>query len=198
MKIILVFFILLFHFSLFAQGDSAKPKKQGYLIYFNIVDGDTLPIIYLREITIFPPRVFTSKREEIRYTKLVRKIKKVLPYAKLAKVKLMIIELELKKIPTEEARKEYLKIAEKKLRQDFEDELKNLTVSEGRLLIKLIDRETGKTSYELIKQLKGSFTAFMYQQIARLFGENLKEQYDSQGEDKYIEEIVVRIENGEL
>lgn len=198
MKKALVAIVLFFSLPVFSQGDTAKPKKQGYLVYFNIVNGDTLPIIYLRELTIFPPRVFTSKREEIRYTKLVRRIKKVLPYAKLAKVKLMIIELELKKIPTEEGRKEYMKIAEKKLRQDFEDELKNLTVSEGRLLIKLIDRETGKTSYELIKQLKGSFTAFMYQQIARIFGENLKDQYDSQGEDKYIEEIVVRIENGEL
>lgn len=193
-------FVIIFFVSLssFSQGDSAKSQKQGYLVYFNIVNGDTLPIIYLRELTIFPPRVFTSKREEIRYTKLVRRIKKVLPYAKLAKVKLMIIEMELKKIPTEEGRKEYIKIAEKKLRQDFEDELKNLTISEGRLLIKLIDRETGKSSYELIKQLKGSFTAFMYQQIARIFGENLKDKYDSQGEDKYIEEIVVRIENGEL
>ncbi|MGQ9848142.1 MAG: DUF4294 domain-containing protein, partial [Bacteroidales bacterium] len=107
-------------------------------------------------------------------------------------------EIELKKIPTEEGRKEYLKIAEKKLRADFEDEIKNLTMSEGRLLIKLINRETGKTSYELIKQLKGSFNAFLYQQIARLFGENLKEEYDAKGEDKYIEEIVIRIENGEL
>jgi len=182
-----------------AQGDTAQPAKpQGFLVYTKVINGDTLPIIYLREITIFPPRVFTSKREAIRYTKLVRKIKKVLPYAKLAKLKIMLIELEMKKIPTEEGRKEYLKIAEKKLRADFEDEIKNMTMSEGRILIKLIDRETGKTSYELIKQLKGSFSAFLYQQVARLFGENLKDEYDAKGEDKYIEEIVTRIENGEL
>lgn len=195
---ILTIFLLFFSLSTFSQGDSAKPKQQGYLVYTHIVNGDTLPIIYLREITIFPPRVFKSQREQIKYTKLVRRIKKVLPYAKLAKLKLTIIELELKKIPTEEGRKEYIKIAEKKLRAEFEDEVKNLTVSEGRLLIKLIDRETGKTSYELIKQLKGSLNAFMYQQIARIFGENLKDQYDAKGEDKYIEEIVARIENGEL
>ncbi len=199
MRICLTIPFLLFAILAHSQGDTAKPSKpKGYLIYFNIVNGDTLPIIYLREITIFPPRVFTSKREEIRYTKLIKRIKKVLPYAKLAKVRLNLIELELKKLPTEEARKEYLKIAEKKLRDDFEDEIKNLTISEGRLLIKLIDRETGKSSYELIKQLKGSFNAFMYQQIARLFGENLKEQYDPKKDDKYIEEIVIRIENGEL
>ena len=182
-----------------AQSDSlSAPKTQGFLVYTKVINGDTLPIIYLREITIFPPRVFTSKREAARYTKLVRKIKKVLPYAKFAKLKIMLIEIELKKIPTEEGRKEYLKIAEKKLRADFEDEIKNLTMSEGRLLIKLINRETGKTSYELIKQLKGSFNAFLYQQVARLFGENLKDEYDAKGEDKYIEEIVTRIENGDL
>jgi hypothetical protein len=198
MKFLITIFLLILHNFLYSQDENEQSKPKGYLVYTHVVNGDTLPIIFLREITIFPPRVFTSKREQIKYTKLVKKIKKVLPYAKLAKLKLKIIELELAKIPTEEGKKEYLKIAEKKLREDFEDEIKNLTISEGRILIKLIDRETGKTSYELIKQLKGSFSAFLYQQIARLFGENLKEQYDPQGEDKYIEEIVVRIENGEL
>lgn len=173
-------------------------KLNGYLVRTTVINGDTLPLLYLREVTIFPPRVFKSKREAKRYSKLVRKIKKVLPYAKLAQIKLMQIEIQMRKIPTEEGRKEFLKITEKKLRADFEDEIKKLTISEGRLLIKLIDRETGKTSYELIKQLKGSLTAFLYQQIARLFGENLKDEYDAQGEDKYIEEIVIRIENGEL
>jgi len=196
---ILILVVFGFSIQIKAQGDTVQAARPpGFLVYTKVINGDTLPIIYLREITIFPPRVFTSKREAIRYTKLVRKIKKVLPYAKLAKLKIMLIELEMKKIPTEEGRKEYLKIAEKKLRADFEDEIKNMTISEGRILIKLIDRETGKTSYELIKQLKGSFSAFLYQQVARLFGENLKDEYDAKGEDKYIEEIVTRIENGEL
>ena len=202
MRIKILILNFLFFYSLegiIAQGDSTNtPKPQGYLVYTKVINGDTLPIIYLREITIFPPRVFKSKREAARYTKLVRKIKKVLPYAKLAKLKIMLIEIEMKKIPTEEGRKEFLKMAEKKLRADFEDEIKNMTMSEGRILIKLIDRETGKTSYELIKQLKGSFNAFLYQQVARLFGENLKDEYDAKGEDKYIEEIVTKIENGEL
>lgn len=203
MRIKLLIIVTILFFCIFkkinAQGDTSSiSKPQGYLVYTKVINGDTLPMIYLREITIFPPRVFTSKREAARYTKLVRKIKKVLPYAKLAKLKIMLIEIEMKKIPTEEGRKEFLKIAEKKLRADFEDEIKNMTMSEGRILIKLIDRETGKTSYELIKQLKGSFNAFLYQQVARLFGENLKDEYDAKGEDKYIEEIVTKIENGEL
>jgi len=200
-QILVILFFLLFsgQEEIIAQGDTSSVNKpKGYLVYTNVINGDTLPLIYLREITIFPPRVFTSRREAVRYSKLVRKIKKVLPYAKLAKLKMMLIEIQMKKIPTEEGRKEFLKIAEKKMRADFEDEIKNMTMSEGRLLIKLIDRETGKTSYDLIKQLKGSFNAFLYQQVARLFGENLKDEYDAKGEDKYIEEIVTKIENGEL
>lgn len=194
------FFIIIFFFPLllFSQDNENNKKPRGYLVYFNIVNGDTLPIIYLREITIFPPRVFKNKREAERYSKLVRNIKKVLPYAKLAKTRLLMIEYELQKLKTEQERKEYIKMAEKQLREEFEDEISNLTISQGRLLIKLIDRETGRTSYEIIKQLKGSFNAFIYQQIARLFGENLKDEYDPKGEDKYIEEIVIRIENGEL
>ncbi|MCX7953690.1 MAG: DUF4294 domain-containing protein [Bacteroidales bacterium] len=195
------FFYLIIFFVpniLLAQQNTESTKPKGYLVYFNVINGDTIPIIYLREITIFPPRVFKNKREAEKYSKLVRNIKKVLPYAKLAKTRLMMIEYELQKLKTEQERKEYIKIVEKQLREEFEDEISNLTISQGRLLIKLIDRETGRTSYEIIKQLKGSFNAFIYQQIARIFGENLKDEYDAKGEDKYIEEIVIRVENGEL
>ncbi|MGQ9848313.1 MAG: DUF4294 domain-containing protein, partial [Bacteroidales bacterium] len=115
MHILIILCLTIFYAlnAVYAQSDSTNaPKPQGFLVYKKVINGDTLPIIYLREITIFPPRVFTSKREAARYTKLVRKIKKVLPYAKLAKLKIMLIESELKKIPTEDVRKEYLKIAE--------------------------------------------------------------------------------------
>ncbi len=91
-----------------------------------------------------------------------------------------------------------MKEQEQLLREEFEDDIRHLTIRQGRLLIKLIDRETDKTSYELIKELKGSFSAFFWQTVARFFGENLKDQYDPAQEDKYIEEIVHRIENGQL
>lgn len=194
-----VFFICVFFtFQTSAQDQVSASDTKGFLLSAKVIDGDTLPVVYLPEITIFPPRVFTSRREAVKYSKLVRNIKIVLPYAKLAKAKLMLMDLQMQKFPTEQGKDAFLKIAEKQLRNDFEIEIKNLTMSQGRLLIKLIDRETGKTSYELIKELKGSFNAFFYQQLARLFGENLKDEFDSKGEDKYIEEIVVRIENGEL
>jgi len=195
---LLIFVFFFSFFSLYSQTDNQTNKPKGYLVYIEVINGDTLYKIYLKEIIVMPPRVFKSKREAIRYSKLVRNIKKVLPYAKIAKTRLMMIENELSKLTTEQEKKEYLKLAEKKLREEFEDEIKNLTFSQGKLLIKLIDREIGKSSYEIIKEFKGSFNAFLYQQLARLFGANLKEKYDPEFEDKYIEEIIIRIENGEL
>lgn len=177
-----------------AQND----QKQGFLVYTKVIDGDTLPHMNFKEVVILPPHEFENKKEMLKYAKLVRNIKKVLPYAKLAKTRLIVIQNHLLELKTEAERKEYLKIAEQELKDEFEEEITNLTMSQGRLLIKLIDRETGNTSYALIKDLKGSFSAFLYQGLARLFGENLKEEYDATGDDKLIEEIILRIENGEF
>ena len=84
------------------------------------------------------------------------------------------------------------------MRAQFEDQLVKLSITQGRILIKLVDRETGSTTYEVLKELKGSFSAFIFQGIARLFGSNLKSEYDALEEDKMIEDIIVRIENGQL
>lgn len=194
-----ILLIILLVFSCFfsqAQEQNQYSGK-GYLVNKRIVDGDTMALLNLREIVILPPHEFHSKREVLKYAKLVRNVKKVLPYAKIARTKLLLIESEVEKIPNEADRKEFIKHAEKSLKEDFQDEITNLTMSQGRILIKLIDRETGNTSYALIKELRGSFSAFLYQSIARLFGENLKDEYDAKGDDKLIEEIVIRIENGE-
>ncbi|PKP19685.1 MAG: DUF4294 domain-containing protein [Bacteroidetes bacterium HGW-Bacteroidetes-21] len=170
----------------------------GYVVYFKMIDNDTVPFIPLPTVNILPPKTFASAKEEIRYKKLVRNLKKVLPYAKIANTRLYIISQNLNKLDDPKLKKYYLKLEEEKLKLEFKDDITNLTMTQGRLLIKLIDRETGETSYELIKELRGSFSAFLYQGIAKLFGENLKENYDAKGEDKLIEEILIRIENGEL
>jgi len=193
--IILVFTLLLKNF-LFSQTFLGEGK--GFLVNSIIVNGDTMPLIYLREITVIPPFVFKNKNEVIKYGKLVKNIKKVLPYAKIANTKFYVINENLKKINTDYERKIYIKKEEKKLRDEFTEDLTNLTISQGKLLIKLIDRETGNTSYELIKELKGSFSAFIFQSVAVLFGSTLKYEYEAQGEDKMIEDIIIRIENGQL
>jgi hypothetical protein len=145
-----------------------------------------------------PPYVFVSRRQQEKYTKLVHNVKKVWPYAKIIKRVYAELVDSIAKIPTEEEKKAYVKSQEKKLRAQFENELVNLTISQGRILIKLVDRETGSTTYEVLKELKGGFNAFIFQGIARLFGSNLKSEYDAKEEDRMIEDIIVRIENGQI
>jgi hypothetical protein len=169
-----------------------------YVLYGVIVDGDTLLLSTIDEVYIFPLRKFKSERDLRRYRRLIRNVKKAYPYAKLAKKKLDEIEANFLKLKTEKARKDYVKQVEKEIRDEYEEELKKLTITQGRILIKLIDRETGETSYELLKELRGSFSAFFWQALARLFGSNLKSEFDAQGEDRLINEIVILIENGQL
>ncbi len=169
-----------------------------YVLYGVIIDGDTLLLSSIDEVYIFPMRKFKSEKDLRRYRRLIRNVKKAYPYAKLAKKKLDEIEANLLKLKTEKARKEYIKQVEKEIIDEYEDELKKLTITQGRILIKLIDRETGDTSYQLVKELRGSFSAFFWQALARLFGSNLKSEFDAQGEDKLINEIVILIENGQL
>jgi len=97
---------------------------------------------------------------------------------------------------TEKEQRKLYKRAEEELKAEFGDELKALTFSQGRILLKLVDRETGTPTYHIVKELRGSFVAFFWQNLSRLFGYNLKEKYDPEGNDKDIETIVLMIENG--
>ena len=136
-----------------AQSQTAAPAGGTAIARGVIVDGDTIPHVRLREIKIMPRRRFRSKRAAQRYSRLVRNIKTVLPYARIAGRKIAEIEDNLALMSDEKQKKEYLKKAEKELFQEFEKPLRRLTVSQGRLLIKLIDRETGSTSYAIIRLL---------------------------------------------
>ncbi|MCF6185115.1 MAG: DUF4294 domain-containing protein [Bacteroidales bacterium] len=95
-------------------------------------------------------------------------------------------------------RRNYINEKEKELKKEFEGDIRNMTYSQGRILIKLVDRQTGNTTYQIVKHFKGGVSAFFWQGIARIFQTNLKYEYDPDGTDKWIEEIVVRIENGQL
>jgi hypothetical protein len=143
-----------------------------------------------------PPYKFKNKRQRQRYSKLVRNIKITLPYARKAGKTINEINSELAYISKEKERKAYLKRREKELFEEFETPLKKLTFSQGKLLIKLINRETGDTTYQLIKEYKGGVTAFFWQGIARLFGSNLKSEFDKDGDDRMIEHIIMLIDNG--
>jgi len=160
------------------------------------IDGtDTLPYIVLPTYLHIEAK---NKREAARFSRLIYNVRKVYPYARLSAVKLKEYDDLLAKIPNPDEQKKMMKEAERQLRKQFQKDIENLTFSQGLILIKLVDRETGKTTYKIVDELRGSLRAFFYQTIARMFGMNLKSQYDPQGKDKDIEKIVRMIERGEL
>jgi hypothetical protein len=159
---------------------------------------DTLRIVNLPVIDVFGAVDPRQSENLKKYLKLRRDVLRAYPYAKLASQQLQLINDSTQKIRSNRAKKRYIKETEQELKAKFEKDLKNLTYSQGRILIKLIDRETGSTSYKLVKELRGSFQAFFWQSFARLFGTNLKSEYDPAGEDLVIESIVQAIERGDL
>lgn len=170
----------------------------GQVLRATVVDGDTIASVQLPEARVHGRWKPRDRREAARYDKLTRNVVKVYPYARLTGELLREYEHDLSSISREGDQDLYIKLAEAELRAEFEAEVKDLTISQGRVLIKLIDRETGKTSYELVKDLRGGFQAFVWQGLARLFGQDLRSSYDAAGEDAMVEVIVQRIEHGEL
>jgi len=164
---------------------------------YKIDHGDTVIVARIKEIFIYPPHNF-SRNEYRKYRKLIRDIKKVYPYALIAKKVLIKLNKRFVELESEKERQAYIDMVEEKLTKEFEDELRKMTISQGRLLIKLIDREIGSTSYEIVKEMKGSFSAFFWQAVAKFFGSDLKTGYDPYGEDRIIEEILIKIKYGQL
>jgi hypothetical protein len=163
-----------------------------------IINGDTIPTVYLAGVEIVAPLSPEAAARQQAYLKLRRDVIRVYPYAKLASTKLKYINDQVATMTNERQKKRFIKETERELKNQFEQELKKLTMTQGRILIKLIDRETGSTSYSLVKELRGTLQAFFWQGLARLFGENLKSEYDASGEDQMIEQIVRQIETGQL
>ena len=190
---LIVVIFLLAAFAMHAQ----QPASPHYLEGIRI-DNDTLPHIDLPQVNIFPKARFKSKQDEQQYWRLVWKVKKVYPYVKEAALLYQKYQQDVPASAKRRDRRVYIKKAEDELMALYGPKLKKLSVSEGRILIKLIDRETHSTSYDLIDQLKGGIPAVFWQGVARLFGNNLKSQYDPYGEDRQIEQIVIYIEAGLL
>lgn len=197
LKYIVFIILTTFYFSKSVQAQQEVKqlgKNDTIILRAIIVDGDTIPYIYLPTVNIYTTRIYKSKRDQIRYTKLRRDVLKVWPYAKLAGVKFNQLEKELKMTNDKRVQQALVDKTEKDIKDNFESELKQLTITQGRILIKLIDRQTGNTSYAVVQDLKGRFSAFFWQSLARLFGSNLKSHYDPYGEDAEIEKIIKSIE----
>lgn len=187
---------MLLGLSLHAQNN--QESKKFYILGSCVYDGETIPSITLREVVIYKPLVFKSKRKYNEYLKLIRDVKKTLPLA--IEIRELIIESYeyIQTLPTEEAKKQHIKKLEKGLKEQYAPKMKKLTFKQGKLLIKLVDRECSQTSYELVKVFFGSFKAGFYQTFASLFGASLKKRYDPEGEDALIERIVVEVKSGQL
>jgi protein subunit release factor A len=190
-----LFFISIFFvfFNLSAQNNSNQ-----LLMRAIIYQGDTLPYMALDTIKYYYYEFKGSNKEYIAYTKLVRDVKKAYPYAKLISNKVNEINKYLNSISNSKQLEKEKDRLEKELRVQYEKDIKNLTRTQGKILIKLIYRETKKTSYNLIKDYRGGFLTSIYQGLAKIFGLDLKETYDPNGKDRNIEIIVTLIENGQL
>ena len=200
---ILVIFILQGTFSFSQEADReveiylAKTEK-GYLVHACVENGDTIPWIWLPVIPITAEMKFATRRKYAEWTRIRYNVKKVYPYAILAAAKLKEYDMILEKMPNEQVKKTYMKMCEKELQKQFGEELKNLSINQGRILMKLIDRETGKTTYSIVKEMRGNFQAFMWQSLAVLFGSSMKQEFDAAGEDRLIEIAIHQVEAGEF
>lgn len=171
----------------------------GYPVYAIVQNGDTIWSAELSEAIILPKKRTAAENRDLRqYRRLIYNTKKVYPYAKLAGEKFAEVNTHLQTLKTGRERREYIKKIEEDILKQYQEELKNLTVTQGRILIKLIDRETKYTSYDVVKELRGGFQAAFWQAIARIFGSNLKTEFDPEGEDKMLNEIMIMIEKGQL
>ncbi len=200
-----IWIILFFLFAITAKGqsDSVKPNidtlsGKAYLLQSVERDGVTLPEVEIKEVTVYPYSKFPTKRDFRKYERLVYNLKRVYPYALIVRNKLYSVNQDLMDFHTEKERKDYMKTVEKDVFRQYEGDMRQMTMTQGRLLIKLIDRETQNTSYALIKDYRGKLSAAFWQGIARIFGTNLKEKYDPYGEDAIIESIILEIDAGGL
>ncbi len=189
--------------NILGQVDSTKHINdtipgRSYLLQNVKRDGVTLPEVEIKEVTVLAHPNISNKRDLRKYERLVYNLKKVYPYAFMVRLKLNKVNEDLLNVNTEKERKDYLKGVEKNIFAQYEGDVRDMTITQGRLLIKLIDRETQNTSYALIKEYRGKVAAAFWQGIARIFGTNLKEEYDPYGADVIIEYIIQEIEAGRL
>ena len=162
------------------------------------VGQDSFQYVRTNTIYIYPPMEFKNDKQRQAYNRLVYNIKKVLPLAKECNQIILETGAYLQTIPTKKERDALTKAVEKELKQKYTPRIKKLTYSQGKLLIKLIDRETHSTGYELIQAFLGPVRAGFYQAFAWVFGASLKKRYDPKGADRLVERIVSQVEAGQL
>jgi hypothetical protein len=190
LKIILIFLVLFLSTPAYSQEEKdAIPLSEQYYVF----EGDTL-LIELDEILLLKKLKFKSSYDQRYYYWFRKKTLKAYPYAKLAAERLEVLNDRIDNIKSKRKKKQYTIRVQKYLEGEFTDQLKKLTRTEGRILIKLIHRQTGETSFDLVKDLRSGWKAFWYNTTAKIFNLSLKEKYDPENinEDYLIEDILQR------
>lgn len=183
-------FIFLGSFVIKAQESYYKLNRNDTLKVATInVNGEIMPWVVVNEVVVSATRTFKTPEDFAKYRRLRYNVLKVLPYARFAGQRYRQLERDLATNPEKRKQKELVKSCEKEIKDLFNRDVKNLTISQGEVLIKLIDRETGDSSYDLVKDLKGGVSAFLMQSVARVFGHDLKKKYDPE-EERDIEAII--------
>lgn len=174
--------------------DGKWGKHDTILVNSIVWEGDTIPARTLEWVWVNGRLSPEASRRKAEWTRLRNAVYVTYPYAKRAGVIINDINAKLASMSTQDKKKTYIKSREKELKKEFADPLSDLSVYQGKVLMKLINRQTGNNCYELISEYKGSFTARFWQTIAFVFGSNLKQPYDAAGDDKQIESIVMEVE----
>ena len=174
------------------------PHESPYLdsVLLQVRDQDTFYLAHLHTIHVFPEMKFENKRQERFYWKTVRDVKKTLPIAKQLTIEMAYADEQLAKITDKKDRKKWWKQHEKYLFKKYEQQFRRMTASQGQMLMLLMDRESDRTSYELIKHYRGKASANFWQFIAKLFKNDLKEEYDAHDKDRIVERVIYYVEMG--
>lgn len=197
-RVVLSFLFTLLALVLYAQDSTYVYDGKMYVVGVSEYKGEKIPHINLPPHFAYAPIKFKNKRERRVYDRLVYDVKKTLPLA--AEIRTIIIETYeyLQTLPDEKAREKHIKMLEKGLKEQYTPKMRKLTLRQGKLLIKLVDRECSQSAYQLIKLFMGSFKAVFYNTFASLFGASLKKSYDPNGDDWMIEQVVVKVLTGQL
>lgn len=180
----------------YASPATGKPHIDSLML--SVKGGDTMYLAFLHDLYVYPKMRFKNRRQEKFYWKTVRDVKKTLPYAKMITKEMEYADSQLALIPDAKDRKRWWKQYEKQLFKKYEKDFRNMYASQGQMLMKLMARESDRTSYELIKQYRGKASANFWQFVAKLFKNDLKEGYDGEDKDRIVERVINLVEAGQL
>ena len=159
---------------------------------------DTFYLARMQDVYVYPKMVFKNKKQEQFYWRTVRDVKKTLPFAKLLAKEMQIADCQLAQMPDEKERRKWWRQHEKYLFKKYETSFRGMTASQGQMLMKLMDRESDRTSYDIIKHYRGKASANFWQFVAKLFKNDLKEEYDANDKDRIVERVINLVEAGQL